>query len=311
MDSLSTTPEVYIIVLSWNQYEFTRECIQSLLRIQYSCKIVVVDNASVDQTPMLLQKEFGGVIHIIQNQSNLGFAAGNNVGITFALEHGAEMIMLLNNDTIVTDTFLEPMVTAMISDSSLAAITPKILFLYQNNKIWSVGGDINWLMGAIGNRGFNRLDIGQYDQSRYIDYAPGCCLLVSRNAFECVGLLDPHYFAYFEDTDWCLRARAQGYKIFYESHAKIWHIAGASSRTTINKISHGRTSAYVYYLTTRNNLWVIRKYTKGVTQFFSIVAFFVRQVLFYMLVFMLVGRFEKLKSLWRGLFDGLKAMPTR
>ena len=103
-------PKVFIIILNWNGYQDTVECLQSVRRLTYpSCKVIVVDNGSSDGSAAKLKEEFKEVFYI-ENKENLGFATGNNVGISYALENGADYILLLNNDTVVEPMVLEDMV---------------------------------------------------------------------------------------------------------------------------------------------------------------------------------------------------------
>lgn len=303
---------LYIIILNWNQYSLTTECVRSLRKVTYNkFRIVVVDNASRDNSLIKLREEFNDSIDIITNKENLGYAGGNNVGIQYALGQGADYVMLLNNDTIVAPTFIEPLLKVLQSNHRVGAVTPKIYFQHNPNIIWAAGGEINWWLGKARSRGKDQLDTGQFDQQETVDYATGCCVLMSRSALQKIGLLDERYFAYFEDADWSVRARQAGFDILYVPTSRIWHIAGASTRIEALG-NNGKTSPITYYLNARNNLLFIKRYTKSIMRLTALISFFFRDLLFYTMVFLLLRRWGKLKSLWRGAFEGwrLKDYPS-
>jgi GT2 family glycosyltransferase len=292
--------KIYIIVLTWNQHSLTVDCVRSLMNLDdLEHRVVVVDNGSQDGTVEKLQAQFGEQIDLIANRENLGFGGGNNIGIRYALDRGADCVMLLNNDTVVDPEFLQPLVSVLQSNKQIGAVTPKIYFMHDPQRIWAAGGEIHWWLGRVGNRGYNQLDCGQFDQAELVDYAPGCCLLFSRAALEKVGLLDERYFAYFEDTDWSMRARQYGFEIWYEPTSKIWHVSRASLP---------RASPFLYYLGTRNTLWFIRRYGEGMARLTALVRFGFRRVLCSSLALLVSRRWDKLKCLWRGARDGWRKL---
>lgn len=296
---------VYVVVLNWNQPTLTASCVRSLLALDYpDYTIVVVDNGSHDGSAEKLRAEFGGYIDVIATSTNLGFSGGNNVGIRHALASGAQFIMLLNNDTLVAPGLLGPLIAVLQSRQNVAAVTPKILYYHAPNRIWAAGGVICWLSGDARSRGQGQIDHGQYDHSETVDYATGCCLLIPRWAFEQVGLLDEGYFAYYEDTDWCMRARKIGLEIRYEPRASIRHVAGASTKRAARSQHSETTTPFVYYLTARNHLHFIHRHCVGLKLISALACYFITHVLFYFIAFVILGRWEKLVALIRGVRDG-------
>lgn len=294
-------PEVCIIVLNWERYELTKECVHSLTNLQYpKYRIIVVDNGSSTCTVEKLRKEFDGEIDLIENSENLGFSGGNNVGIRQALISGARYIMILNNDTRVHPAFLFPLIRALRSSTRVGAVTPKIYSLHEPDRIWASGGQIRWWLGQAKSRGRGQLDHGQFDQAQSVDYGTGCCLLFDRRALEEVGLLDERYFAYWEDTDWCMRARRAGFSIWYEPESHIWHAGGASTHDQRKK------RPFAYYLMIRNNIWFIKCYTSKWIRPLAALTFTFHRVLFYSLGFLALRRWRKLRNIWLGVRDGLR-----
>lgn len=298
---------IHVIVLNWNQWELTTECIESLLRAEvpprYRLSLIVVDNASQDDSAVKLEQKFQGSITLLRNTANLGYAGGNNVGIRYALAHSADFVMVLNNDTKVKSDFLQPLIVCLNTQTEVGVVTPKIYFMHEPETVWAVGGEITPWLGKGRSRGRGELDVGQFDQPQRVDYATGCCFLTTRSVFEQVGLFDERYFAYFEDTDWSRRVWRHGWQIWYAPTSVVWHVAGASSNGGDAKV-YGRRTPYLVYLLTRNNLWFIRSHTYGWQRPIALTMFFAYHVLFYSVAYLVLLRFQKFRSLWLGVSDG-------
>lgn len=223
-------PSIAIIVLTWNGRDLTLDCLRSLEAVATpGAYAIVVDNASADGTAAAIRERYGDRVTLIENGSNLGFAAGNNAGIRRALEGGADFVLLLNNDTVVAPDFVDELVRAMTGEPGVGITAPKIFYAQPANQIWFAGGEISLWRGTARHTGIREIDRGQYDRERDIDYATGCAMLVRRDVFEKAGFLDPGYQAYFEDADFCLRAREAGFRIRYAPAAKVWHRISAST----------------------------------------------------------------------------------
>lgn len=226
---MSNKPLVYIIVLTWNGKKDTLECLHSLKKVTYdNFRILVVDNASSDGTKVETEKLFPDTEYIL-NQTNLRFAGGNNVGIDYALDKGADYILLLNNDTTVAENFLDELVDTLTRSSNIGVVGPKMYYHSGPNHIWYAGGKIEWWKGWISHIGVREIDNGQYDQKQETDFVSGCCILVKREVIEKIGKLDTAYYIYGEDVDWCIRASRAGFKIIYQPDAKIWHKLSVST----------------------------------------------------------------------------------
>lgn len=247
--------KVYIIILNWNGWQDTLECLDSLKNISYdNFSIVVVDNGSKDDSVYRIKNHFAQFAirnsQFIILDSNLGFAGGNNAGIKYAMENGADYILLINNDTIVDKNFLGELVEAGEADNKIGLAGPKIYYYSEPNRIWFAGGKINWLKNSGKHRGLDEIDAGQYDKARKVDYLTGCSLLIKREVIEKIGGLSNDYFLYYEDTDFCLRAKSAGYKCLYVPSAEIYHKVSRSTKPG--------SSSYVYYHT-RNGLTLAKR----------------------------------------------------
>ena len=205
---LNREPRVTIVILNWNGLEDTRECLRSLENVTYSNRrVIVVDNGSEAAEAAALCDEFRDSIDVIGSATNVGFAAGANLGIRHALDAGTDYVLLLNNDTTVDRAFLAALVEAAEARPDGAAFCPKTYFYADPEVIYSTGGSVSVWTATAKQIGRGERDSGQFDRVATRGYADGVCMLIRRRALEAVGLLDEDYFAYWEETDWCVRAR--------------------------------------------------------------------------------------------------------
>jgi GT2 family glycosyltransferase len=254
----SATPHVAIVIINWNDYEETAHCLQSLATITYpNYGITLVDNGSHDGSPGKLANEFPGIHHIALEE-NRGFTGGNNVGIEYALRTGAEFVLLLNNDTIVTPGFLEPLIGRMLLDPKIAAVTGKIYYARsmddQSRLLWYAGSFRKWWMG-FSHYGIDEVDRGAYDVAREVAYASGCEMLLRASAIRQIGPLSDDYFAYWEESDWCQKARKAGFLAYYEPSSVIYHACTSSQ--------HGGETAVHNYLYARNGFIFAAEHERG------------------------------------------------
>ena len=216
-------PLVYIVLVNWNGKEVTLDCLLSLSKVTYpDFRIVVVDNASSDGSVAAINTRFPDV-RVLTMSSNLRFAGGNNAGMTSAISAGAELLLILNNDTTVAPDFLSMLVSRMQSDPRAGMVVPKIYYHGDPTRIWFAGGEVSYWTGTMKHTGIREVDRGQYDTSHEIEYATGCAILVRRSVVERVGMLDESFYIYGEDADWSRRVRLAGFTIVYEPSAKVWH----------------------------------------------------------------------------------------
>jgi len=218
--------KVFIVILNFNGGKEVSACLQSVQLIKlpsnWQMEVLVVDNASIDNSVQLIESRFQE-IRIIKNKENLGFAAGNNVGIKLALKQKAQSVLLLNQDTVVEKNFL---LSLLASDADIVA--PIIKFKRKGKWIYDFGGKINWWLGRTSHD--ERAKI-KNEKPAKIDYVSGCCMLIKKSVFEKIGLLDEKFFLYFEDADFCLRAKKIGFKIAVEPKSIVLHkLTGTGKR---------------------------------------------------------------------------------
>jgi GT2 family glycosyltransferase len=272
--------KIFVIILNWNNKGLTLACLQSLRKINYppqsQVSFLVVDNGSTDGSIKAIKRLNKSInkkikIELLENKENLGYAEGNNRGMEYALERGADYLLILNNDLYFKEDFLIQLIEVAEKERKAGLLSPKIYFApgyefhkgrYQEKEkgkvIWYAGGTIDWDNILTPHRGVDEVDKGQYDQVCETDFASGSCLLIKREVVEKIGFFDKKLFMYWEDSDLSQRARRAGWRVLYVPKAKVWHKVAASSAigSPLND----------YYLT-RNRLLFGLRYARMRTKF--------------------------------------------
>jgi GT2 family glycosyltransferase len=258
--------KVSAIILNWNRANDTLECLDSLQKLiinNFKLKIIVVDNGSTDNSAKKIKKYFtdhqktNTEYLLIENENNLGFAAGNNIGINHALKENSNYVMLLNNDTIVDKNLVNTMLKYMQENPRTGLVSPKIYFAkgfefhkkYKKSDlgkiIWYAGGRIDWNNIYGSNVGVDEIDKNQYSAATKTDFATGACVFCRAETLKKIGLFNEKYFAYFEDADLSIRASQAGWNVVYYPDTHLWHKVSQSS---------GIGSELNDYFITRNRL---------------------------------------------------------
>lgn len=251
MSSVKTNnPLVISVILNTNRRQDLLVCLASLEKSDYlNHKIIVLDNASSDGSVEATEKAFSEV-EISKLSRNLGYAGNNNVGIAHAVTQGAEWIFVLNEDTVVAQDCLSKLISAGESDPRIGITGPLVYNHDEALLIQSAGGRLDryWRAWHLLE---NELDEGQYSQTHEVDWISGCAIMVRRDVIEEVGALDERFFYYWEETEWCLRAHKQGWRIVHVPLAKLWHKGVQRDY---------RPSAGVTYYNTRNRFFAMAKH---------------------------------------------------
>ena len=290
-------PKVFIIILSWNRLSDTLECVESVKKIDYrNFEIMVVDNGSFDGSAEVVEKRYPDIT-LIKNESNVGYAIGNNRGIEKAMDEGCEYVFLLNNDTTIEATCLHELVKTAESDSQIGIVGPKI-YLYQNPAlVWYAGGDILFREAISVSRGLFKKDRPSYNTIREVSFITGCAMLVKSKAIKEVGLFDPDYISYMEDTDWCWRMRQKGFKLVYVPSATVYHkVSQSFGNTPYNEKT--------MYLMGRNAVLFVKKYG-NLFRWFKFIFFFWLSVVYALPRETIRGNHKAVFAKIRGFFDGM------
>lgn len=239
-----------VILVNFRRAQDTIACVNSLRTSSFAdFDIIIVDNNSQDGSVAIL-KEHCGHVTVIENQTNLGFAEGNNVGIREALKRLSAFVLLLNNDTVVHPDALHWLVATMRANPACGIAGAKIFYHDPPQLLWFAGGYFNRHSSFGGHRGMKQSDSPAFSLLQATDYVTGCCMIIRREVFQSVGLLDSDYFAYLEDVDFCIRARDKGYVILFEPRAIIYH--------KISRTSAWDSPLYIYF-NLRNKIFFLRK----------------------------------------------------
>jgi O-antigen biosynthesis protein len=222
---MSKLPAVTVIILNWNGGAYLPACLAALLGVDYPhYRVVVVDNGSSDGSPELVRRQFPQV-ELIENGCNRGFAAGNNVALR-QLKTG--YAVLLNPDVVVSPEWLRELIAPMVADPSIGIAGCKLTF--PNGRIQHAGGFITAPQAFPGHYGLNEIDEGQHDSIRDVEYVTGAAMALARPLLNRIGLLDEGYFLYYEEVDFCWRARQAGFRVVYVPGATAVHDESALSR---------------------------------------------------------------------------------
>lgn len=250
MSQIQDNPKIAIVILNWNGYEDTSECIISLHKITYdNYQIIVVDNGSEAEEFNKLKYNFPQ-IKVLRSDVNLGFTGGNNLGIKYSLEEKTDFILLLNNDTVVEPNFIQPLLEVFELEKNAGIAAPQINYFYEPKKIWTEGGKISRVRGS-GFAYSDRIENIVKPDYKSVTFVSGCCMLIKKEVFEKVGVFDDNFFLYVEDADLCYRTTHAGYKIIINHHSKIFHKVSNSTKETLSLLP-------LYYVT-RNRLYFSKK----------------------------------------------------
>lgn len=238
---------VYIIIVNWNGWKDTIECIKSLNKLKYKRnKIVIVDNDSKD-IPIEHLKTSNN-IHLIQLDKNHGYSYANNIGIKYALKNNAEYILLLNNDTIVSSNLLDEFIKIFKKYPKVGALAAKIYYYHDKKKIWFAGGQIRKETEFPIHLGFNEIDNGQFNKIVDTPFINGGAFFIKTAVIKKIGFLDDKYFYMYEDADWTSRIISAGYRCLFVPTAKIWH--------KVHRSTKGRSAEWWYYDQRSYLLWL-------------------------------------------------------
>jgi GT2 family glycosyltransferase len=250
---MTSLPRVGVVTVTYNSSGVIEVFLNSLLGQTYSdFTLYIVDNASSDRTLGQIAAFKDSRIQVIANPDNRGIADANNQGIEAALGDGCEFVLLMNNDTEFEPDLIAKLL-AGLDYFDCDMVTPKILFHDDPQKIWSAGGGFDAGRGCAGfHHGYDQLDRGQFDVPRRVEHAPGCCVLLRKDVFERIGMMDGCYFTYVEDTDFSYRAKCAGLKLMYLPSATLLHKA--------HSLTGGLFSDFMMRYTTRNRIYFMLKH---------------------------------------------------
>jgi GT2 family glycosyltransferase len=350
MKIMKYEPQVAIIILNWNGWKDTIECLESVYQIIYqNYNVIVVDNGSDNESIEKIKEYLSGEIQVksnffgysvknkpiqyieysneetdaiygkknniseipfnkklilIKNQKNYGFAEGNNIAIRYVLKSlNTDYILLLNNDTVVDKEFLGGLVNVGEEDLKIGILGPAIYYYERKDEIQSTGVKIRWNRGSQKVLKYNNSVDEQFNQKIEVEYVAGCALLAKVELIRKIGYLNSEYYAYWEETDWCIRALKAGFKVICVPKIKIWHKGGKTTKK--------RSNGFFEYHSIRNMFWFMKQHATK-KQFWSFQLYFFGLGLWYECGLQLVYRrnIKGFISLFKGVKDGILKEPN-
>jgi GT2 family glycosyltransferase len=285
---LNSIPKVSCIVLNWNGWQDTIECLDALKKCTYpTLTIMVVDNGSTNDSVARIQAAHPDVV-LLESGENLGFAGGNNIGIRYALAHGADYVWLLNNDTKPAPDALSALVAKALTDRGIGAVASICYYADAPSTVQAWAGTrVNlWI-------GYSRLSTVPHADD-WFHSLNGTSMLIVRTAIDDVGLLDEGFFLYWEDTEFCLRLRKKGWRIAAAPDSRVLHKVNAS--TGGNRLILDR-----YH--TASGLRILRLHSPAPhsASFIFLTVRFARRLLRLQL--------SRCRSVWRGVQDYRQMLP--
>lgn len=243
-------PLISIITINYNQLQVTCELLKSLTKQQYpNFEVIVVDNASNVNPTETIHSIYPNA-KIILSAQNKGFAGGNNLGI---IEAKGDYLFFVNNDTELADNCIERMLEIFYKYPDAGAVSPKFHYYFHPNVIEYAGYTaVNPVTGRNKTIGGKEIDKGQYNKIRETNYCHGGGMMVPRSVIDKVGMMPEHFFLYYEELDWCTQIKNNGFKIYFQPHALIYHKESMS----IGKMNEMKT----FYLIRNRILFMRRNY---------------------------------------------------
>lgn len=291
-------PSVYVLILNWNGKDLMEDSITSYLNNDYpNFEVVMIDNGSTDDSVEFVKKNFSKVI-ILQNEKNIGYSGGFNIGLDYAFnKKNAAYVLISNNDVKADGRVISELVKVAEEDEKIGFVTGKVYYYDHPTILQTVGkksDPVRWNGGDIGVR---EEDKGQYDEISERAFADDIYTLVRRKLYEKTGGYDTTFFLQCEEYDWQARAKKIGYRIMFTPFAKIWH----KDSMTLGKISPLKA-----YYDARNPMLVILKH-KSPEFFRRYFWLHFRKNVLKISLKVLLKRFELKKTykIWAGFFSGL------
>ncbi|MBN8650398.1 MAG: glycosyltransferase family 2 protein [Cytophagales bacterium] len=282
-------PLISIITINFNSLQVTCEFLESTKKLTYrNFEIILVDNASKENPTEVITSRFPEV-KLLLNDTNLGFAGGNNSGMAIAK---GDYFLIINNDTEVTENLLERLLEPF-KDNSVGVVSPKIKYFFHPDIIQYAGfTEINPITGRNKTIGDKEKDQGQHDAPYYTSYAHGAAMFLKKDVVEKTGMFAEVFFLYYEELDWSARIQRAGYRIYYQPEAVIYHKESMST---------GKNSTLKTYYLTRNRILFLRRNIQGFSKFIWPFFFILISVPKQLTSFFFKGEMDHLKAFWKAL----------
>jgi len=253
--------KIGLVTVTYNSAVVIRSFLDCVCKQTYSNWILyVIDNASVDDTLLILGNEKDSRIRVVENTENFGVAKANNQGIRKAILDDCEQVLIINNDVEFEISLIEKLIKLQV-EKKCSLVTPKMMYYDNPKHIWYAG---SWFIKKKGylplHRGMNELDDGQYNEIINVEYAPTCCLLAKKVVFHDIGLMDEKYFVYFDDTDFSYRVWKDGrHQILFCPDIEFYHKVGSLTNSLEKEGKKVYRGNFFLQQNTKNHIYFLKK----------------------------------------------------
>lgn len=287
----TSKPEVGIVLLNWNSYDDTSNCLSSLGSVKYENKsVVVVDNGSTDGSGHRLESDYPEHT-VLFNEKNLGFAGGANTGIQYCLEKNKDYVLLLNNDIIVSSDFLQPLVRTAETNERVASVGG-VIYYKNGEEIWDAGGEMQPFLAN--HKKYTQIKSTNEYQVEFVT----CAMNLLSEEFLTDHQLDEEFFFGVEEIDLSWRANQDDWNLYINPESKVRHEVGSATKEMFS--GEELFSSFQKYHNTRGRLYHSRKNLK----LHHTVFYYSMALSFYPLVYALMGiRFNRLDILYSHLLS--------
>ncbi len=292
VEDVGGSAHVSIITINYNQAELTRQFLESAKLLTYpTYEIIVVDNGSVQPLHNAINTDHYPHLRLLRSETNLGFTGGNNLGMQEA--HG-DYFFIVNNDTELSPTLIEDLLTPFAKNPKIGVVCPKIRFYDAPQHVQYAGyNPMNMYTGTATTIGSNKADDGQFDEPHPTYFAHGCAMMIHRTVVEQVGRFAERFFLYYEELDWSQRIRNAGYIIYYQPSASILHK---------ESMSIGQHSPLKTYYLTRNRILFMRRHCSAFQRLIFFLFFGLCVFPKHLVSYLITGQLKHAKAFISGTF---------
>ena len=268
--------KIGLVTITYNSADVIRGFLESTFSQTFQNFIIyIIDNNSQDNTIEILKENTDSRIELVKNKENVGVAKANNQGIELALKDNCTQVLIINNDVEFEKQLFEKMLQIQ-KNKNCSLVVPKMMYFNNPDYIWYAGSDFIKKKGFIPiNKGIQQKDSTQFDGVYPVEYAPTCCLLVKKEVFQDVGMMDEKYFVYFDDTDFSYRVLKDGrHKLFYFSDTKFYHKVGSLTKSVEKEKKREYRGDFFIKQNTRNHIYFLKKIGSIYAYLFILFLFF-------------------------------------
>ncbi len=299
--------KIGLVTITYNSADVIRGFLESTFSQTFQNFIIyIIDNNSQDNTIEILKENTDSRIELVKNKENVGVAKANNQGIELALKDNCTQVLIINNDVEFEKQLFEKMLQIQ-KDKNCSLVVPKMMYFDTPDYIWYAGSSFVKKKGFLPiHKGIKQKDISQFDGVYPVEYAPTCCLLVKKEVFQDVGMMDEKYFVYFDDTDFSYRVLKDGrHKLFYFSDTRFYHKVGSLTKSVEKEKKREYRGDFFIKQNTRNHIYFLKKIGSIYAYLFILFLFFKNNI-----KFIINPNFRKNFHTWKlinkSYFEGLR-----